>query len=142
MAADGKLVYESYADGHAREQKYEMDSALKTMNALMFGVAVTKGLVDIDKTLASYDVTPKANWSKSGTDYYSKVTSRHVLTQTTGVGYYPPGSQFTYDSDEYIQHLSYVLAKRTNESPQTWATKTSRSPLASHMRTITTDIWV
>ena len=46
---------------------------------------------------------PQANWSKTGVDFFPKVTTMHLLGQTTGVGEYPPGTRFTYDSDQYLQ---------------------------------------
>eukprot|EP01052_Picozoa_sp_SAG31_P030999 SAG31_NODE_3237_length_4508_cov_28.486278_3_plen_529_part_00 len=67
--------------------------------------------------------------SQTGTDYWPRVTARHLLTQTTGVGNYPPGTQFTYDSDQYIDHLAYLISKVTNESSQTWATREYAQPM-------------
>ena len=57
------------------------------------------------------------------------MTARHLITQTTGLGNYPPGSQFTYDSDQYINHLAYLISKVTNESSQTWATREYALPM-------------
>ena len=76
--------------------------------------------VDLDKPIALYGVVPQANWSRNaaGVNYFPMVTTRHLLGQTTGVGMYPPGSKFTYDSDAYLQHLS-----------QWWHNYVSRSPL-------------
>jgi CubicO group peptidase (beta-lactamase class C family) len=67
--------------------------------------------------------------SQTDVDYWPLVTSRHLLTQTTGVGNYPPGTQFTYDSDQYIDHLAYLISKVTNESSQTWATREYALPM-------------
>eukprot|EP01052_Picozoa_sp_SAG31_P007689 SAG31_NODE_370_length_16651_cov_3.511056_16_plen_64_part_00 len=39
---------------HCALRRYEVDSAGKTMQALMMGVGVTKGLYDLDTPLADY----------------------------------------------------------------------------------------
>jgi CubicO group peptidase (beta-lactamase class C family) len=39
------------------------------------------------------------------------------------------GTQFTYDSDQYIDHLAYLISKVTNESSQTWATREYALPM-------------
>ena len=68
----------------------------------------------LDKPLHEYGIPEHyANWSRGkdkSTSFYPNATLRHVLTQTTGQGYVAPGSQFTYDSDEFIQYGSHVLS--------------------------------
>ena len=44
-------------------------------------------------------------------------------------GSYPPGTQFTYDSGQYIDHLAYLISKVTNESSATWATREFALPM-------------
>lgn len=34
------------------------------------------------------------------------------VCQVAGSGKYPPGTQFTYDSDDYLQHLTQLIAVR------------------------------
>ena len=66
-------------------------------------------------------------------DYYANLTAHHLLTQTSGVGDYAPGSHFTYDSDSYIAHLSYLLnhsaTKHAGMTERDWATKHFGAPL-------------
>eukprot|EP00664_Eupelagonemidae_sp_cell27_P000310 gene310-4581_t len=50
------------------------------------GVAAAQGLVDLDAPLASYGVTPRANWSRAGVDWWPRVTARHLLAQSSGYG--------------------------------------------------------
>lgn len=227
MAKDGHLIYEKYFH-NASETRYEADSLAKTMIAQVVGVAVAKGLLELDKPIAEYGVKPRcyasdletssisrplrparrrlpyeprahcrellrslcphvappfdchtqsdyrpqrppsslctsgclqdelvksrvveANctndaviWCNSppGADgcwrdcitndsYYPRVTTRHLLTQTTGAGLYEPGEAFTYDSDKYIDHLAYLVSKVTNESSATWATREYALPM-------------
>ena len=92
-------------------------------------MAVTRGLIDLDKPLLEYGVAPAADWNRSGVDFYPKVTARHLLTQTSGVGEFEPGTRFTYDSDEYIQHLSPLLTIATKMHASKFATEYWAKPL-------------
>lgn len=112
VVKDGVLVHESYgAKGGGREAQYETDSLGKTYTAALLGVAVQEGLVDIDKPIASYGVHPLLPnlWNRTGVDYFPRVTTRHLLAQMSGYGLVAPGTLFSYDSDKYIQHLSFLL---------------------------------
>ena len=42
---------------------------------------------------------------------------------------YPPGSKFTYNSADYIQHLSYVLSAVTGQDAVTYASENFAAPL-------------
>ena len=44
MAHEGRLVYEAYAPGADANEQIELDSAAKTVSALLIGVLVTQGL--------------------------------------------------------------------------------------------------
>ena len=92
-----------------RHGRYESDSAGKTFTAAAIGAAVGEGLIDLDTPLAAYNVTPRANWNHTGTDFYPQLTARHLLSQSHGIGLERPGTFFTYESDDYIQHLSFLL---------------------------------
>eukprot|EP01050_Picozoa_sp_SAG11_P019248 SAG11_NODE_3035_length_2748_cov_3.895432_4_plen_359_part_00 len=67
--------------------------------------------------------------SRTGEDYWPAVTARHLLSQTTGLGNYRPGTKFTYDSDQYIDHLAYLISKVANESSLSWATRNYALPM-------------
>ena len=97
------------------------------------GAAVHKGLFDIDTPIAHYGVKPQANWSVTGTDYFPQVTARHLLAQASGVGRVPPGTHYTYDSDDYIQHISYLLnaTAGVNTTAKRWATDHFAVPLGT-----------
>ena len=95
-----------------RPRKMESMSAAKTVTSIVLGHAMQAGLVDLDVPLIQYGVTPLgANWSNNpnGTDFFPNVTARHLLAQASGVGRYAPGTALTYDSDNYIQHLSFLV---------------------------------
>ena len=111
--------------------KYRTQSAGKTMVAAMFGTLVQRGLLDLDRPLASYGVPRNATWNLTGVDYYPQVTARHLLSQASGYGRVPPGSMFTYDSYEYIQHLSSLIRNATHgeQSPTKYATQAFAEPM-------------
>ena len=120
VVRDGVVVYDSYRtpDVH-NESLLPIDSIGKTMTALLVGHAVHLGLLDIDRPLHTYiDPMPNVNWST----WWPNVTTRHLLSQTSGQGKYPPGTAFTYDSDQYIGHLSPLLRKISGVSPREFAT--------------------
>ena len=108
VAKDGVIVHETYY-ANTSATTYESDSLGKTVTAALVATAIEQGLVDLDRPLHEYGVTPQANWSASGTDYFPRVTLRHLLAQSSGYGVVPPGSKMTYDSNLYIQHISYAL---------------------------------
>ena len=108
---DGVIVHEQYWSNKSKDSMLTSDSMGKSFTGLLVGLAIDKGLLDVDKPIIEYGVQPRADWNLSGHDWYANVTTRHLLTQTSGQGYYKPGARWTYDSNEYIQHLSYVLGK-------------------------------
>ena len=128
---DGYLIHESYF-GNSSEALYETDSLGKTTTAALFGVAVEEGLIDIDKPLQDYGVKPTTHWEDghSWGSFFPKVTAKSLLAQAGGYGVVEPGSEFTYDSQEYIQHLSYALtAVSANKSALQYAREKFAVPM-------------
>jgi CubicO group peptidase (beta-lactamase class C family) len=68
--------------------------------------ACCSSLFDLDVPISSYGVKPRSNWNRAGVDYFPNVTARHLISQSSGVGILPPGENLTYDSDEYVQHIT------------------------------------
>lgn len=119
-------MHELYAPGNSSESKFETDSVGKTMTAALMGTAVSQGKLDLDRPLHEYGVTarPGANWSVGGKiDYFPQATARHLLSQSSGYGRVAPGTFFSYDSYDYIEHLSDTLTKTTGEPAVEWATR-------------------
>ena len=117
VVKDGVIIEEQYF-GNTSESLYETDSLGKTAVVMTYGIAAQQGLLDIDKPLADYGVEPATargpgptfegghSWGK----FWPNVTMRTLMAQSSGYGIVEPGSSFTYDSQEYIQHLSYGLS--------------------------------
>lgn len=110
----GKIVHESYSIHAERGKLYETDSLGKIFTAGVIGAAVQRKMLDIDRSLLSYNVTTdRSLWNRTGVDYWPQVTARHLLTQMSAYGLAEPGTLFSYDSEKYIQHLSALLAARS-----------------------------
>ena len=112
VVKDGEIMYELYAPGNSSESRFETDSVGKTVTAALMGTVVTQGKLDLDRPLHEYGVQRGANWSVGGQDFFPNVTARHLLSQSSGYGRVPPGSFFTYDSYDYIEHLSDAVSER------------------------------
>jgi CubicO group peptidase (beta-lactamase class C family) len=78
VVVDGVLVHEWYADGVGAHDRLLGNSATKSALALLTGIAVTRGLLEVDA--AVLDHVPEL--AGSG---YQHVTVRQVLTMTSGV---------------------------------------------------------
>ncbi len=90
VVVDGVLLHEWYADGVAAQDRLLGNSATKSALALLTGIAVTRGLVDIDSAVVGH--VPELDAGG-----YRHVTVRQLLTMTTGVGwvedYHDPDSE-------------------------------------------------
>ena len=130
VAKGGELLYELDYRAAAGEPAplIESDSAGKTITALLIGVLVTKYDLSLDSTLESHGVRPQADWGPGNT-FYPNVTIRHVLGQVAGSGKYPPGVAFTYDSGDYLQHLTALIRAVSKQPPKAFATEHFAVPL-------------
>eukprot|EP00039_Didymoeca_costata_P003159 m.65612 g.65612 ORF g.65612 m.65612 type:complete len:641 (-) comp11747_c0_seq2:99-2021(-) len=128
IAKNGRLIFEKYHYNNSLSL-YESDSMGKTAIAAVVGIAVTKGLVDLDTPVYKYGVPDVGIWNETGVSYYKQVTTRHILSMTTGYGRVPPGTFFTYSSDDWVQTLSLILRAVTKEDPVIWATRELAEPL-------------
>lgn len=111
-----------------------MDSAGKTITALLIGVLVKQHTLSLDTPLKALNVTTESKWGTPTTadpegEYWPQVTIRHILGQTSGIGKYPPGTEFTYDSDEYLQHLVRLIEAVTGTTSKEFATEHFAVPM-------------
>ena len=150
LGYQGVVVQESYYANNSAS-RYESDSLAKTATALVVGAAVYAGLFTLDTPLSEYGVPPVCDdgsqtcWKmanctgvvdcpKGDLGFYSTVTARHILAQSsgcvTGKGCYAaPGTAFTYDSEQYISHLSYLVGATAKQPAVQWATNNLMSKL-------------
>lgn len=144
VTKDGRIMHEQYY-ANTSTTAYETDSLAKTATALVVGAAIYAGLFELDTPMAHYGVVPacldgstdcwKAVSCPTGVPcptgpngWFPNITARHLLAQSGGCVEgegckYPPGTAWTYDSGQWIQHLSYLITKTANQPAIVWATE-------------------
>ena len=136
---DGVLVHERYFGTSTADSRYESDSLGKQGTSLVLAMAASKGLIDLDTPLAHYGVNNTGDDGAAGSwpaEWWPKVTARHLLSQTggcvtggnSGVAgfpqcYSPPGTNWTYDSEDFVGHLSKLITAASGMPAVEWATK-------------------
>ena len=85
VAKDGVIIHETYFS-NTSESLYETDSLGKTSTAVLMGIPVHDGDIDIDTPIVQYGVKPQAIWNASGPNYFENVTLRHILAQVQRLG--------------------------------------------------------
>lgn len=75
---DGKIVVERYAEGYGEETRFVSWSMAKTVTAVMIGMLVADGKLELDET------PPIPNWRRAG-DPRGAVTLRHLLQMRSGL---------------------------------------------------------
>ena len=105
VVVDGVLVHEWYVDGVSRDDRLLGNSATKSALALVTGIAVDRGELDLDRPVT--DAVPALRGGG-----YDGVTVRQVLTMTTAVGwvedYHDPHSAATQLLARWRQGLGGV----------------------------------
>ena len=119
------FVHGVSADGALRE---DVASQQKSLIALLVGVGVDKGLIDVEKSVASYI---GSGWSKATPEQEAAITVRHLLEMNSGLKENlsfdaPAGTKFFYNTPAYAK-LKPVLEKAANQQfylvSQLWFTK-------------------
>jgi CubicO group peptidase (beta-lactamase class C family) len=103
-------------DGHGALQE-DVASAQKSFVAILAGVAIDKGVLDISKPVSYY---AGSGWSKAPADAENRITVRHLLEMnsglTEGLAYEAPaGSKFFYNTPAYAI-LKPVLQKASGKT--------------------------
>lgn len=111
------FVYGTASDGALLE---DVASAQKSFIAILAGVAVDKGLLNIAKPVSSY---LPAGWSKATRAQEDAITVRHLLEMSSGLGESfafeaPAGTKFFYNTPVYAT-LKPVLEKASGKSLDT-----------------------
>lgn len=119
------FVHGEAAGGALRE---DVASQQKSLIAILVGVGVDKGVIDIGKPVSSY---LGAGWSKATAEQEGAITVRHLLEMTSGLKEnltyeHPAGEKFFYNTPAYAK-LKPVLEKVSGENlrivTQLWLTK-------------------
>ncbi len=121
------FVHGTEPNGALRE---DVASQQKGLIALLVGVGVDRGLIDIDRPVSGYI---GSRWSKATPEQEGKITVRHLLEMNSGLkedlSYdAPAGTKFFYNTPAYAK-LKPVLEKAADQElwiiTQLWFTKIS-----------------
>ncbi len=124
QAFRANFVHGQSASGALRE---DVASQQKSLVAILVGIGVDKGVIDIGKPVSSYI---GAGWSKATAEQEGAITVRHLLEMTSGLREdltyaHPAGAAFFYNTPAYAR-LKPVLEKAAGESlrivTQLWLT--------------------
>ncbi|MDP3491670.1 MAG: serine hydrolase [Hyphomonadaceae bacterium] len=119
------FVHGVSADGALKE---DVASQQKSLIALLVGVGVDKGLIDIERPVSAYI---GSRWSKATPQQEEKITVRHLLEMNSGLKEdlsfdAPAGTKFLYNTPAYAK-LKPVLEKAAGQElwivTQLWFTK-------------------
>ena len=108
------FVHGAASDGALLE---DVASQQKSFIAILIGIGVDKGLVDINKPVAAY---AGAGWSKAAPEQEAKITVRHLLEMNSGLKENlaweaEPGAKFFYNTPAYAV-LKKVLEGASKQS--------------------------
>lgn len=82
LLKDGKIVLESYFNGHSATANWYWASAGKTLTAFMVGQAQQQGLLDINEPTSNY---LGQGWTSCTPEQEQAITIRNQLTMTSGL---------------------------------------------------------
>lgn len=82
ILVNGRIVMEEYFNGHTAALPWQWNSAGKTLVTASIGIAQQEGLVDIHSKASQY---LGAGWTSEPQEKEDLITSRHLLTMTSGV---------------------------------------------------------
>ena len=82
ILVNGRIVMEEYFNGHTQNATWQWNSAGKTLVATTIGIAQQEGLLDINDRVSDY---LGAGWTSESIDKENLITSRHLLTMTSGI---------------------------------------------------------
>lgn len=121
------FVHGEQANGALRE---DVASQQKSLIAMLVGIAVDRGVLDIEKPVSTYI---GSRWSKATPEQEGAITIRHLLEMNSGLRENltyeaPAGSKFFYNTPAYA-FLKPVIEKVSNQklylTSQLWLTKIS-----------------
>jgi CubicO group peptidase (beta-lactamase class C family) len=103
----------------------DVASAQKSVVSLLLGIALDKGLVQLDDAASKYLGT---GWSKATPDAEQQITLRNLVTMTSGLNEQlepvaQPGEQWLYNTSAYSQTLAALesaSAMTANELTAKW----------------------
>ena len=81
ILVNGRIVMEEYFNGHTANDTWEWNSAGKTLVTATTGIAQQEGLMNIEDKVTKQ----LGNWTSMPSEKENLITSRHLLTMTSGI---------------------------------------------------------
>ncbi len=82
MLHDGKIVIESYFDGHTNTTPWYWASAGKTLTSTVTGIAEDEGLMTINDNVSDY---LGSGWTSAPLEKENLITCKHLLSMNSGL---------------------------------------------------------
>ncbi|WP_111309064.1 serine hydrolase domain-containing protein [Confluentibacter sediminis] len=82
MLYNGKIVVESYMNGHAKNTTWYWASAGKTLTSTVSGIAQAEGLININNKVSDYLGT---GWTSETLDKENLITCKNLLSMNSGI---------------------------------------------------------
>lgn len=109
---NGKIVVESYMNGHSQTSNWYWASAGKTLTSTVVGIAHDEGLINLSDPVSTY-IGKK--WTSASPEKELLINSKHLLTMTSGLDeklgdeVSPQNLQYVADAGEkWVYHNVYV----------------------------------
>jgi CubicO group peptidase (beta-lactamase class C family) len=125
---EGKIVVETYFDGHTNTSPWYWASAGKTLTTAMTGIAESEGLLNIDDKVSDYLGT---GWTSTPVEKENLITCKHLLSMSSGLDdslgddVSPSNLQYIADAGtRWAYHNVYVKLQDVvaTASNQDWST--------------------
>lgn len=123
---NGRIVMESYFNGHTATTPWYWASAGKTLTTAVTGIAEEQGFLDIDDKVSDYLGN---GWTSAPLNKENMITVKHLLTMTSGLNdelgdnASPENLQYTADAGtRWAYHNVYVKLQDVvaNATAQSW----------------------
>ena len=124
---NGRIVVESYMNGHTETSPWYWASAGKTLTSTVSGIAQEEGLIDIDNKVSDYLGT---GWTSEPLEKENLITCKNLLSMNSGIddrlgdSVSPANLQYIADAGtRWAYHNVYVKMQDVvaEASNQTWS---------------------
>lgn len=102
ILVNGRIVLENYFNGHSATSNWYWASAGKTLTSTITGIAQQEGILNLDAKVSTYIGN---NWTAEPLAKENLITSKNLLTMTSGINDYVGG---VYSDDVTPSSLQYL----------------------------------
>lgn len=122
---NGKILVEDYWTSEKDMHTEDVKSIQKSVVSLLCGIAMSKGLLDIDDPVNKY---LGQGWSNTSVEHENKILVKHLLSMSSGLDKdlyleHQPGTHWKYNTSAYskvIAVLEKITNKKINALTQEW----------------------